>query len=447
MKEISMNQKVKVIKLFLSGLSYDEISQQVGVAKGSVVNIINEFREGYIPLPPGITEFVDELRKLVIDMKKHDTSVAQLKGYVKLHAKLHEMGVDNEKVSTWLDICQSIATSSVTNQQFVQSALELAELISGNGKSPSDVITEYTAKLDACLKLDKDIAHRKDEKKQATATLDSINKAIDTAQDLFQKQKQQLKSQLDEYMVQNKLSWKKVNTALVVLNVGLLDSGLGQEDIKKVSSDIVQAGSLTAYIKQHESEKAELETKVNQLSAKHQELEASNTALCMTKSYLTEFIQVKNQEADVIFHELQMKTTKLAEVEHFISGYADIVGLTNQILGFLISAEEPTDDDIEQLTRMFIFIRQARLGMTPDKYKYIDGGFIYEFPIPPSFFMPGKFPVDIDTARKHLATILVPLVQNKFMPKWEWDSKQLQELWKKVVDMYPKILSLLIQQK
>ena len=43
MKEISMNQKVKVIKHFLNGLSYDEISQQVGIAKGSVVNIVNEF--------------------------------------------------------------------------------------------------------------------------------------------------------------------------------------------------------------------------------------------------------------------------------------------------------------------------------------------------------------------------------------------------------------------
>ena len=30
MKEISMNQKFKVIKLFLSGLTYDEISLQGG---------------------------------------------------------------------------------------------------------------------------------------------------------------------------------------------------------------------------------------------------------------------------------------------------------------------------------------------------------------------------------------------------------------------------------
>jgi hypothetical protein len=226
-----------------------------------------------------MTEYIDTLRKLVVDMKKHDTSVTQLKTYVKLYAKIKEMGVGIEQVGTWLDTCQAIATSFVTNSQCIKSALELAELTSGNGKSPSDVIADYTGKLNACLRLDKDIAYKKDENKQATATLNTINKAIDTAQERFQKQKQQLKSQLDEYMAQNKLSWDKVNTALAVLNGGLLDSNLGQKDVKKVYGDIVHAGSLAIYFKQHESKKVELETKINQLTAEHQELEAGNSAL------------------------------------------------------------------------------------------------------------------------------------------------------------------------
>jgi len=115
-----MIKKAQVVKLFLSGLSYDEIAQQVGVAKGSVVSIVNEFRDGTLPFPPGMTEYVDELRHLVVDLKKHETTVAQAKSYLKLHFKLQEMGVDSEDVDQWLDICQDIASSEVSNSSFVK---------------------------------------------------------------------------------------------------------------------------------------------------------------------------------------------------------------------------------------------------------------------------------------------------------------------------------------
>jgi len=108
MKEISLNTKFKVIKLFFAGLSYDEIAVQVGIAKGSVVNIIDQFREGKLPVPPGMTGYIDELRKLTVDMKKHSTTVSHLKGYIKLYAKITEMGVETDHVGQWLDICQEM---------------------------------------------------------------------------------------------------------------------------------------------------------------------------------------------------------------------------------------------------------------------------------------------------------------------------------------------------
>ena len=43
MREINEYKKRKVIKLFLTGVSYDEITKELGIAKGSVVNIVNDF--------------------------------------------------------------------------------------------------------------------------------------------------------------------------------------------------------------------------------------------------------------------------------------------------------------------------------------------------------------------------------------------------------------------
>lgn len=162
------------------------------------------------------------------------------------------------------------------------------------------------------------------------------------------------------------------------------------------------------------------------------------------KSDLTASVQAKTEAEGELINILQGETTKLSEVEHVISCHADLIGITRLFLNFLTTSDKISDSDIEELTRMIIFIRQARLGITRDQYKYVNGSYIYECRLPPSYFAPYlKYPCNIDTAREKLATILVPLVQYKFMPRWEWDSKQLQEMMKKCIDMYPKFCDLI----
>ena len=127
MKEVSLYKKQKVMTLFFSGLTYDEIALDVGVAKGSVVNIIEEFKDGKLLVLPNMSVYLDELRHLVVDMKKHNTTINQLKSYNKLHKKLIEMGVGIEQTDELLDICQDISTEMIPNNKFVESALQLAQ--------------------------------------------------------------------------------------------------------------------------------------------------------------------------------------------------------------------------------------------------------------------------------------------------------------------------------
>ena len=44
MKEIAMKAKYRVIELFLTGYTLDEIDAQLHVSKGSVVHIVDDFR-------------------------------------------------------------------------------------------------------------------------------------------------------------------------------------------------------------------------------------------------------------------------------------------------------------------------------------------------------------------------------------------------------------------
>ena len=132
-------------------------------------------------------------------------------------------------------------------------------------------------------------------------------------------------------------------------------------------------------------------------------------------------------------------------MEHVISCHADLIGITRLLLNFLTTSDKFSDSDIEELTRMIIFIRQDRLGITPDKFKHVGGDVIYECRLPKSYFDPKKYPVKMDDVREKLALCLVPLVESKFMPKWEWDSKQLKEINLRLMDMYDELINISIQ--
>ena len=265
MKEIKISIKLKAVKLFLNGYTFDEIAKQLGIAKGSVVNIIDEFRNGLLPLPFGMAEYVDELRHLVVDLKKHQTSVAAVKPCLKLHIRMKEMGVGDEQVGQWLDICQDIASTAVANNQFVQSALELAEVTAVNGMSYQSVIEDYDCKLKSSKKLSIDMQHIKTQKAQSTAELNTITKAATTAQDNFKKQKESLESQTEEHIKQHNLSWEKVNTVAAILNTELGQIGLDQKGISEISKQIAETGSLTVTNKQLDEKKNKLQSEIDNL--------------------------------------------------------------------------------------------------------------------------------------------------------------------------------------
>ena len=258
MKEIKISIKLKAVKLFLDVYTFDEIAKQLGIAKGSVVNIIDDFRNGLLPLPFGMAEYVDELRHLVVDLKKHQITIAAVKPCLKLHIRMKEMGVGDEQVEQWLDICENIASTTVTNNQFVQSALELAEVTAVNGMSYQSVTEDYDCKLESSKKLSIDIQHKEKQKAQSTAEVNTITKAAATAQDNFEKQKESLESQAEEHIKQHNLSWGKVNTVSAILNTELGQISLDQKGISEISKQVAETGSLIVTIKQLDEKKNNL---------------------------------------------------------------------------------------------------------------------------------------------------------------------------------------------
>jgi len=128
MREINIELKLKAVQLFLQGDSYDEITAKLNISKGSVVNIVEQFRNGNLHIPSGMTWYVDELRRLAVDIRKQGTNVNQLKVYSKLHEKLMEIGADGNEVIDYIETFQRIAIDAESEGKFVESARELEKM-------------------------------------------------------------------------------------------------------------------------------------------------------------------------------------------------------------------------------------------------------------------------------------------------------------------------------
>ena len=115
MKELSQNIREQTVKLFLQGDTYDDISWKLRIAKGSVVNIIDEFRDGKLSLPDDITDLVDELRHVVVDLKKHEVTVGQMRAFLRFHNRLKDLGEDDEGMEELLDVLQEMLDSYYLN--------------------------------------------------------------------------------------------------------------------------------------------------------------------------------------------------------------------------------------------------------------------------------------------------------------------------------------------
>ncbi len=163
MKKLDTIKRDEIIRLFFYGNTYDEIVDRTGVGKGSVTNIIEEYRNGTLGLPLDIISYVDELRRVTVDLKKNRTNVASMKVHLKLQARILEMGVSESELERWLDMCRNIAHPDTSTEHFIQAALELSKLTESSGMNYSAITEDYEIKRDNLQNLQSEI-HLKEAK-------------------------------------------------------------------------------------------------------------------------------------------------------------------------------------------------------------------------------------------------------------------------------------------
>ena len=136
MRETPLKKRMEVLKLYFEGYPYDEIASKVGIAKGSVVNIIKELRDGRYPEFDSALEIVDELRDLAVRIRKKNISISQATIGLKFYEKLSF--VEPSMLESYIRMCEKISPADFPIDKFVNAAISLCKLEEELGK-PYDV--------------------------------------------------------------------------------------------------------------------------------------------------------------------------------------------------------------------------------------------------------------------------------------------------------------------
>lgn len=127
-REIPIDRKLEVVKLYFKGLAYDDIAEKTGVAKGSVAAIVEALKAGEFPQFEHVADLVNEVRDLAVGLRKADITITEAVPLFILVKKLLGLGVEPPHLESWVTMCRAVPEGEFSRSQIIQAASKLAEL-------------------------------------------------------------------------------------------------------------------------------------------------------------------------------------------------------------------------------------------------------------------------------------------------------------------------------
>ena len=134
MERLTAKKKLAVVRLYLSGLSYDDIAARSGVSKGTVANVATELKAGMIPEAADVGEYIELLRELSFDLKRSELTPGQCAVGLILLKQISECGLDPADINRWPMILKSVRNEDDINE-FVRLVYSIQQVQQRSGLS------------------------------------------------------------------------------------------------------------------------------------------------------------------------------------------------------------------------------------------------------------------------------------------------------------------------
>ncbi len=174
MRELTQKKRLEIIRLFLNGDTFDRISTEADVGKGSVVNVVNELKAGRFPTLADVAELAEALRELSVEMKKKNIGVSQAVLGITFFSRLTELGIPPDKLSSWVDMCRKISPADTPLEEFTTAALELLRLSRETGESYESTAARWSKLRAEAGSLGRDVKNLDLKKKESETKLTAL---------------------------------------------------------------------------------------------------------------------------------------------------------------------------------------------------------------------------------------------------------------------------------
>lgn len=135
MQKLSLKKQLTIVRLYLAGLSYDEIAARCGVSKGTVANVIADLKAGRILDVQAPLEQLEQLRELAVDLRRLKLTPGQAVVGVAALSHLQELEIEPADIQRWAATCRELTGEGAEVQAFVRAAVALEEVRERTGLS------------------------------------------------------------------------------------------------------------------------------------------------------------------------------------------------------------------------------------------------------------------------------------------------------------------------
>jgi len=315
MRQISFQQKMEAIELYLGGLSTNDIVAKTTVSKGAIVSILEDAREGKFP-GLELKDRIDELHALSVRLKKEAVDLAQARLGFAFLKRLLDMGVEPDKIKEWVDFCTEISPSPP--EGFIPAAMELLFIQRAIGKGYAEIAAEVKELSDQREKLIKEVGNLKPDEAKA----------------------KELRAEIDKTQGQvNKLTAEKskLESAVSSLNIFLQKRaeklGISPDELEARFKELV---SLENDIANERKEKNKLEGEIEALTERQEKVSSR------VEKAATDF------DKDVkLISEMKNELVQIAEMKGRYAKEVEDIEWAEQILPFLRYPDKVDDPEFE----------------------------------------------------------------------------------------------------
>ena len=225
MVEIPAERRMRVLKLYFLGMPYDEIATKVGVAKGSVVNIIEELKKGSYPAFESFVDQVDQLRELATNLRKSGLGLSEASLGLSFFRRLCDLKVESQELERWIKLCRNLSSPDYPADKVVQACLRVVKLEEETGLGHEELEAETK-------RLRSEVGKLKDQR-------NSNMEARDRAKSERKAAEEELKRYLDEKQV----TLERVDHVLSIQDK-LAARGIGLNELDLLADWIEKCGKL-----------------------------------------------------------------------------------------------------------------------------------------------------------------------------------------------------------